>query len=194
LFKNSEKFESILPKKYDADIETHKSGDMQATVKGKVIGYFFESEGLGYVFETPKEFANFMKMVEKGEFEAKEKPEKTEKKGKKQKTAPKKGRKRRTPSDASDEKEPDIDLDDVVDEDASPATNAHAVFQVLKKEIKRLKVKSENVSDLTGIIEDYLKLAKKEKTQQSPKKKTGKKAVSDDSDANGSDSSSDTSD
>ena len=82
LFTNPETFERILPKKNGADIETHKSGDMQATIKGKVVGYFWDAEGVGYFFESPKDFAAFLKKAEKGEFgEATEKKEKKGKKG-----------------------------------------------------------------------------------------------------------------
>lgn len=204
LFSSAESFENILPKKKGAEIETHKSGDMQATIKGKVVGYFWESEGVGYFFETPKEFSNFMKKAKNGEFEVKEKPEKQKKEKKAKKEEKVKGRQRRKPSDNSDspEKDPDIDLDSVVDEDASPAANALEVLKVLKKEIKRLKVKSENVSDLIGVIEDYLKEAKKVKVEKeskgkkkvdkpAPRRGKGKKASSSSSDSKKSSSSGD---
>ncbi len=191
LFTNPETFERVLPKKNGADIETHKSGDMQATIKGKVVGYFWDAEGVGYFFESAKDFASFLKKAEKGEFgEATEKKEKKSKKGAKGKKkgkdsdTPAKGRRRRAVvDDEGDNEEPNIDLDEIVNEDASNSANALEVLKVLKKEIKRVKVKSENINDLVGVIEDYLKEAKKEKPSagKSPKATHKGKHVDEDS-------------
>ena len=69
--------------------------------------------------------------------------------------APKaKGKKGKKAAEADDGEEPDVDLD--VDDDNSPQENAKAVLKTLKKELKRLKVKSGNVNDLLELLVEYI--------------------------------------
>lgn len=185
LTKQSERFVRMMEKE-GCEVETHKSsGDMIATLKGKPMGYYFGKDDVGYVFESPKDFATFLKKAEAGEFEASTRsPSKsgsgddTPKRGKKaaadsdvvskrrarrkpEDDAPAKGKgkKAATSSEASDE--PEIDLDEYVDENAGDAANALEVLKLLKKEMKRVGVTSENVNGLVDVVNDYVKAAAK---------------------------------
>lgn len=186
LTKQSERFVRMMEKE-GCEVETHsKSGDMIATLKGKPMGYYFGEHDVGYVFESVKDFATFLKKAEAGEFEASTRsPSKsdtsdaTPTRGKKAATGSDlagKRRARRTPEDgtkpvrgkkavasssASESAEPDLDLDDYVDENASDSANALELLKLLKKEMKRVGVMSENVNGLVDVVTDYVKAAVK---------------------------------
>lgn len=186
---------TFLADKYSAECETHKkSGDMEVTLKGKVIGYFVGSAGIGYIWPTAKEFAAFLKKAKAGEFAVSTRkkaaeaaadsdaPNKVSRKkgGRPSKVSDSssdtKGRKRRIAEDEPEVKapkgrakkvepasdvEPDIDLDAHIDEDASDAANGLAVMKLLLKEMKRVKITSENVKGLADVVNEYLKSAVK---------------------------------
>lgn len=188
LTKQSERFVRIMEKE-GCTIETHKqSGDMMASLKGKPMGYYFGEDETGYVFNSVKDFATFLKLAESGEFAVSvRKPssassDDTPKKGKVAAKGKKpaasdtsdlttKRRARRVPEDAkptrgkavaeSSEEEPDIDIDAYVSDDASDCTNIIEVLKLLKKELKRVGVTSENVNGLVDVAADYAKAGKK---------------------------------
>jgi len=193
LTKNPDRFVRIIEKN-GGEVETHKSsGDMLATLKGKTIGYFFGGVTTGYVFESARDFANFLKKAESGEFEtSKRSPNKNASdsdtptsrrkaatsdsdlvskrraRRKPEEDAPVKGRGRKAAavSEDSDGEEPEIDLDEYVDENAGDAANALEVLKLLKKEMKRVGVKSENVNGLVDVVNDYVKAAAKAESKR----------------------------
>lgn len=184
LTKNIARFTRLMEKK-GCDVETHsKSGDALASLKGKPMGYFFGEAGIGYIFDDVKSFASFIKMAESGDFvksvrrptAASSDAPTTARRGKKAAASEgsdltTKRRARRTPEDAkptrgkavaaSSEEEPDIDIDAYVSDDASDCTNIIEVLKLLKKELKRVGVTSENVNGLVDIAADYAKAGKK---------------------------------
>ncbi len=182
-----------IARRMGAEAEVHKkSGDVEFTLKGKTVGYYFASQEMGYIWTTAKEFASFLKKATAGEFGVSTRktaasadsdaPKKVSRKagGRPSKgsdsSSDTKGRKRRVAEDEPEVKapkgrakkvepasdvEPDIDLDAHIDEDASDAANGLAVMKLLLKEMKRVKITSENVKGLADVVNEYLKSAVK---------------------------------
>ena len=68
-FTDESRWDRFTEEKNGAVLESHKSGEKQATIKGKVIGYWFGEQGIA--FTSSKSWDTFVKAANSGEFEAK---------------------------------------------------------------------------------------------------------------------------